>query len=95
MDSTHDEKLSAVLKIYRSFNGKSVRVLVKKKQTNKQTKKKTKKHSHNSLKPKIQAKTHVIVVSKRHLLNIPTFPAFSIHSGIIRTPKYPTWNPQR
>ena len=39
MDSTHDEKLSAVLKIYLSFNGKSVRVLVKK-QTNKQTKKK-------------------------------------------------------
>ena len=38
MDSTHDEKLSAVLKIYRSFNGKSVRVLVKKKQTNKNTK---------------------------------------------------------
>ena len=37
MDSTHDEKLSAVLKIYRSFNGKSVRVLVKK---NKQTKNK-------------------------------------------------------
>ena len=37
MDSTHDEKLSAVLKIYRSFNGKSVRVLVKK--TNKQKKK--------------------------------------------------------
>ena len=43
MDSTHDEKLSAVLKIFRSFNGKSVRVLVKK-QTNKQTnKQKTKK----------------------------------------------------
>ena len=40
MDSTHDEKLSAVLKIFRSFNGKSVRVLVKKKQTNKQTKNK-------------------------------------------------------
>ena len=42
MDSTHDEKLSAVLKIYRSFNGKSVRVLVKKKnkQTNKQKKNK-------------------------------------------------------
>ena len=37
MDSTHDEKLSAALKIYRSFNGKSVRLLVKK-QTNKQTK---------------------------------------------------------
>ena len=37
MDSTHDEKLSAVLKIFRSFNGKSVRVLVKK---NKQTKNK-------------------------------------------------------
>ena len=42
MDSTHDEKLSAALKIYRSFNGKSVRVLVKKenKQTNKKKNKK-------------------------------------------------------
>ena len=43
MDSTHDEKLSAVLKIYRSFNGKSVRVLVKKKRNKQTNKKKNKK----------------------------------------------------
>ena len=40
MDSTHDEKLSAVLKIYRSFNGKSVRVFVKNNNNNNKTKKK-------------------------------------------------------
>ena len=48
MDSTHDEKLSAALKIYRSFNGKSVRLLVKKKQTNKQTKTNKKPRSQQS-----------------------------------------------
>ena len=36
MDSTHDEKLSAVLKIYRSFNGKSVRVQTKNKKAQSQ-----------------------------------------------------------
>ena len=45
MDSTHDEKLSAALKIYRSFNGKSVRLLVKK---NKQTKTNKKPRSQQS-----------------------------------------------